>query len=142
MHPGSQGGAEADAWQAMFLLLVWKQGDALGLVCHGNNVLIVHHEASRGVAAQVDVDEEVVVARAEQTCGWQQTERECTTLPCFSGLGLYTYLQIQYNQDSWVVIQYVLQFLRTAILQELHFNFMIYCHFCLFFFNSRQLVES
>lgn len=53
----------------MFLLLIWKQGDALGFACHGNNVLVVHHEASRGVAAQVDVDEEVIVACTKQTCG-------------------------------------------------------------------------
>lgn len=68
MHPGSQGGAKANAWQAVFLLLIWKQGDALGFVRHGDDVLIVHHEASRGVAAQVDVDEEVVVASTKQTC--------------------------------------------------------------------------
>lgn len=68
MHPGSEGGAKANAWQAVFLLLIWKQGDALGFICHGDNVLIVHHEASRGVAAQVDVNEEVVVARTKQSC--------------------------------------------------------------------------
>lgn len=70
MHSGSQGGAEADAWQAVFLPLIGEQGDALGLVRHGNNVLAVHHKASCGVAAQVDVNEEVVVARTEQTWQW------------------------------------------------------------------------
>lgn len=70
LHPGSEWGAEADAWQAVFLLLIWKQGDALGFIRHGDNVLIVHHEASRGVAAQVDVDEQVVVTGTKQTCEW------------------------------------------------------------------------
>lgn len=74
MHSGSQRSAEADAWQAMFLLLIWKERDTLGFICHGNNVLIVHHETSRSVAAQVDVDEEVVIACTKQTCE-RQTER-------------------------------------------------------------------
>ncbi len=67
MHSGSEGGAEANAWQAMFLLLIRKQRDALGFICHGDNVLVVHHEASCGVAAQVNVNEEVVVANTKQT---------------------------------------------------------------------------
>lgn len=53
----------------MFLFLIRKKGDAFGFPGHRNDVLIVHHEASCGVAAQVDVDEEVVVARTKQTCG-------------------------------------------------------------------------
>lgn len=75
MHSGSQGSTEANAWEAVFLLLIREQSDALCFVCHGNNVLVVHHEASRGVAAQVDVDKEVVVASTKQTYGCETHRR-------------------------------------------------------------------
>lgn len=74
VHPGSQRGAEADSWESVFLLLIREQSDAFRFIRHGHNVLFVHHEASCGVAAQVNVNEEVIVTRAKQTCRWQKTE--------------------------------------------------------------------
>lgn len=51
----------------MFLLLIGKESDAFGFLCHRDDVLVVHHEASCSIAAQVDVDKEVVVAGTKQT---------------------------------------------------------------------------
>lgn len=67
VHSGSQGCAQANARQAVFLGLIRKQSDAHGFLRHGNNILIVHHEASCGVAIQVDVDQQVVEACPQQT---------------------------------------------------------------------------
>lgn len=85
MHSGSQRGAESNAWQAMFLLFIWEQSDALCVIRHGNNVLIVHHEASCSIAAQVDVDEEVIVASTKKTCEDRQNKLDVcpVTFTCF-----------------------------------------------------------
>ncbi|KAL0608614.1 Zinc finger protein 714 [Plecturocebus cupreus] len=44
-----------------------EQGNALGLLRHGDNVLVVHHEPGSGIGAQVDVNQQVIVASAQQT---------------------------------------------------------------------------
>lgn len=68
MHSGSEGCAESNAWQAMLLLLMWKQSDTFRFISHRDDVLIIHHETGSRIAPQVDVDEEVIVARTKQTC--------------------------------------------------------------------------
>ena len=66
LHPRPEGGAEADAREAVLFVLVGEEGDALRLLRHGDDELTVHHEPGGGVGAEVDVNEQVVVAGAQQ----------------------------------------------------------------------------
>lgn len=67
LYPWPKGGAEANPREAMFFVLIREKGDALGLLRHGHDELTVHHEPGRGVGAKVDVDQQVIVAGAQQT---------------------------------------------------------------------------
>ena len=66
LHPRPEGGAEADAWEPVLFLLIREEGDALRLLGHGDDELVVHHEPGGGVGAEVDVNQQVVVAGAQQ----------------------------------------------------------------------------
>lgn len=66
LYPWPEGGAQANPREAMFFVLVREKGDALGLLRHGHDELTVHHEPGRGVGAQVDVNQQVIVASAQQ----------------------------------------------------------------------------
>ena len=66
LHPRPEGGAEADAREPVPLVLTREEGDALGLLGHGDDELAVHHEPGGGVGTEVDVDQQVVVAGAQQ----------------------------------------------------------------------------
>lgn len=66
LHPRPERRAEADARETVFLVLIGEEGDALRLLCHRDNELIVHHEPGGGIGAEVDVDEQVIVASTQQ----------------------------------------------------------------------------
>lgn len=66
LHPRPEGGAEANAWETMFLVLIGEEGDALCLLCHRDNELIVHHEPGSGIGAEVYVNQQVIIASTQQ----------------------------------------------------------------------------
>lgn len=65
-HPRPEGGAKAYAWEAMFLILIREEGDALCLLCHRDDEFVVHHEPGGGIGAEVDVNQQVIVASSQQ----------------------------------------------------------------------------
>lgn len=67
LYPWPEGGAEANPREAMLFVLIREEGDALGLLRHGHDELTVHHEPGSGVGAQVDVNQQVIVAGPQQT---------------------------------------------------------------------------
>lgn len=69
MHPGSEGGAEAHSGNPLGASTspgAGVEGDGPGLLRHGDDVLVVHSEAGRGVGVEVHLAQEVVEGGAER----------------------------------------------------------------------------